>query len=192
MTSASPRDWLWLHRKLLLPWFLSVTAVVVFIVSLLIGVPWPRALFMVVFNIGWWAAVWILLTRAQMNRKSALDEQGITIVHIRYPGSAPGSLGDLWAGGTARCGPGTIVFQETMEATDIPLGRPKKLDVVKETQQPEPADRTQHRHLLPGRSILRLTLAKGEVEIAAEPRVLAKVREEVFGTDHPSKNDPAN
>ncbi|MCX2749654.1 hypothetical protein OOZ51_17830 [Arthrobacter sp. MI7-26] len=182
MTSASPRDWIWLHRKLLLPWFLAVTAVVVFLVSLATGVPWPRALFMVVFNIGWWAAVWFLLMRAQMKRKSALDEQGISIVHIRYPGSAPGSLGDLWAGGIARCGPGKIVFQETMDGTDVPLGRPKTLDVVELTQQPELADRTHHRHLFPGWSVLRLTLAKGELEVAAEPQVLAKVTQEVLGT----------
>lgn len=183
MTPLGLKERIRRRRKVLFACVLVATAALVFHVSIVMGVSWPRALSSVLSNMVGWAVVWFFAARAQTRRTKAFDAQGLMVLHIRYPGSRPGSLDDLWAVGSARCDPGKIVFQETMAGTDVPLGKPKTLDVVEVTERLQPVDRNRHGQPPPGREILRLALVNGEVEIAAEPAALAKMEQEVFGTE---------
>lgn len=172
------REWLWRHRMAAFPCVIVLGASAAFLVSLASGTPWPLALVIVLVNAMWWGGILYLIVRAARKRTRTLEEQGI-IVYIRYPGSRPGSLGDVWAGGTANFHPGQIVFQETMAGTDVPLGKPTKLDIVATAGHLRPDASGRASHLPPGLGVMTLALASGTVEIAAEPSALARLEQEV-------------
>lgn len=108
------KDWLRQHLGVFLSG-LALLAVTQLWVSLALETPWPDA--------------------AARTLVNALFGAGI-IAYIRHPGSRPGTLGDLWAGGTASCHRGQLIFQEAMSRTDIELGSPTKFDVVAATDVP--------------------------------------------------------
>lgn len=152
------KDWLRQHLGVFLSG-LALLAVTQLWVSLALETPWPDA--------------------AARTLVNALFGAGI-IAYIRHPGSWPGTLGDLWAGGTASCHRGQLIFQEAMSRTDIELGSPTKFDVVAATDVPRQAT-TDKTNPLPSSLVVQtLILSEGTVEIAAEPAALARIEQEIF------------
>lgn len=140
---------------------------------------WSFGLFSTLFNLVWWGGLYSLYARETRKRKKALEKRGI-FVYLRYPGSRSGSLQDMWAGGTAACQPDQILFQEIMSGSDVPLGKPTTLDVLSIVGAPGAVSGGKMRQLPPGLKVLTLTLPHGTVEIAAEPLVLEKLKQQVL------------
>lgn len=198
------REWFWRHRTATIPLAIVLVASAGFFAYLASGTNWPPALFMTVFNALLWTGLFWLNARAARKRRKSLEARGI-IAFIRYPGSRPGSLDDVWACGTADCQPRTIIFQEIMSGTDVPLGKPVRLDVVSVAGRQGTSGHVTSGHstsghrtsghrtsghvtsghgpaniLPPGLNVLTLVLARGTVDIAAEPSALARIEQEVF------------
>lgn len=128
----------------------------------------------------WWGGLYYLYAREARKRKNALEKRGI-FIYLRYPGSRPGSLQDVWAGGTAACHPRQILFQAVMSGSEVSLGSPTTLDIVGIPGHPEriSGGRARH-HLPPGLMVLTLALPHGTVEIAAESLALEQLNQQVF------------
>ena len=173
------REWLWQHRMAVIPLVIVLMALATLLAYRASGNTWSFGLFSTLFNLIWWGGLYYLYARAARKRKSALEKRGI-FVYLRYPGSRPGSLQDMWAGGTAACQPHQIRFQEVMSGSEVSLGRPTTLDVVSVPGPPERVSGGKAGHLPPGLMVLTLTLPHGTVEIAAEPLALEKLKQQVF------------
>lgn len=193
------REWFWRHRTATIPLAIVLVASAGFFAYLASGTNWPPALFMTVFNALLWTGLFWLNARAARKRRKSLEARGI-IAFIRYPGSRPGSLDDVWACGTADCQPRKIIFQEIMSGTEVPLGKPVRLDVVSVAGRQGTSGHVTSGHstsghrtsghvtsghgpaniLPPGLNVLTLVLARGTVDIAAEPSALARIEQEVF------------
>ncbi|MGP9502358.1 hypothetical protein ACT3TS_09105 [Specibacter sp. AOP5-B1-6] len=173
------REWFWRHRTAAIPLAIVLVASAGFFAYLASGSNWPPALFMVVFNVLLWTGLFWLNARAARKRRKSLEARGI-IAFIRYPGSRPGSLDDVWACGTADCQPRTIIFQEIMSGTEVPLGKPVRLDVVSVAGTQGTSGHGPANILPPGLKVLTLALTRGTVDIAAEPSALARIEQEVF------------
>lgn len=131
------------------------------------------------FNLAWWGGLSYLHSRASRKRKMSLEKRGL-FVYLRYPGSRPGSLQDIWAGGTAVCQPNQVVFQEVMDGTEVPLGKPTTLDVVGVSAPPRRVSAEKAHRLPPGLMVLTLNLPNSTVEVAAESPTLEKLQQKLF------------
>ncbi|WP_234751147.1 hypothetical protein [Arthrobacter ramosus] len=60
------------------------------------------------------------------------------------------------------------------------MGKPTKLDIVTAAGHLRPDASGRANHLPPGLGVITLALARGTVEIAAEPSALARLEQEVF------------
>ena len=173
------REWFWQHRMVAIPLLIVVMALVSLLAYRSSGNTWSFGLFSTLFNLVWWGGLYFLYAREAKKRKSALEKRGI-FVYLRYPGSRPGSLQDVWAGGTAACHPYQILFQEVMSGSEVPLGKPTTLDVVSVPDSPVHVAGGVAGHQPPGLMVLTLALSHGTVEIAAEPLALEKLKQLVF------------
>lgn len=173
------REWLWKHRKAVFPLAIVLMASVSLLAHKASGNSWSFGIFATLFNLVWWGGLYYLYARQTRKRKTALEKRGL-FVYLRYPGSRPGSLQDMWAGGTAACYPHQILFQEVMSGSDVPLGRPTTLDVVSLAGSPLPVSGGKTGHLPPGLNVLALALTHGTVEIAAEPSALERLEQQVL------------
>lgn len=173
------KDWLRQHRAGVFLSGLALLAVTQFWVFLAIGTPWPDAAASTLVNALFGAGFLYLVVRHDRKQRMSLEKQGI-IAYIRHPGSRPGTLGDLWAGGTASCHGGQLIFQEAMSGTDIALGNPTKFDVVAATHVPRQATTDKSNPLPSSLVVQTLILSDGTVEIAAEPAALARIEQEIF------------
>lgn len=173
------REWFWQHRKVAIPLLIVVMALASLLAYKTSGNTWSFGLFSTLFNLVWWGGLYFLYARETKKRKRSLEQRGI-FVYLRYPGSRPGSLRDVWAGGTATCHPHQILFQEVMSGSEVPLGKPTTLDVVSIPGPPEHVAGGKAGHLPPGLIVLTLALSHGTVEIAAEPLALEKLKQQVF------------
>ncbi len=173
------REWLWQHRAAVIPTVIVLMTLGSLLAYRASGNAWTIGLFSTVFNLVWWGGLYFLYLREARKRKSALEKRGL-FVYLRYPGSRPGSLQDIWAGGTATCQANQIVFQEVMDGTEVSLGKPTTLDVVGVCTPPRRVSGDKARHLPLGLMVLTLNLPNSTVEIAAEPSTLEKLQQKVL------------
>ncbi len=176
------REWLWQHRAAVIPTVIALITLGSLLAYSASGNAWTTGLFSTLFNLFWWGGLYFLYIRESRKRKSALEKRGL-FVYVRYPGSRPGSLQDIWAGGTATCQPSQVVFQEVMDGTEVPLGKPTPLDVGGVSAPPRRVPGEKLRHLPPGLMVLTLNLPNSTVEIAAEPSTLEKLQQKVLHGD---------
>ncbi|AIY00179.1 hypothetical protein ART_0580 [Arthrobacter sp. PAMC 25486] len=175
------KDWIQQHRVSAALSGLTVLIAAQLWVSVVIGTTWSDALLRILINAVMSAGFLYLVVRYDRRQKASLATQGI-LVHVRRPGSRPGSLDDLWAGGTATCSRGQLVFQEAMSGTDISLGKPVKFDVVAVTDEPRNATRAKSNPLPANLTIQTFVLPGGTVQVAADADSLARINEEVFSS----------
>lgn len=173
------KEWIQQHRVGAAISGLSVLIVAQAWTSLAIGFTWSDAVLRILLNAVMGAGFLYLVVRHDRKQKAALATQGI-LAHVRHPGSRPGSLEDLWAGGTVKCSPGQLVFQEAMSGTAIPLGKPVKFDVVAVTDEPRPATSGKANALPANLTIQTFALPGGTVEVAADAVSLATINQELF------------
>lgn len=162
--------------------FLLMLALLNVLVSISLGMDSQQALIQGAgFAVIWTAMFWLMI-RHNTKRRRLLERHGM-VVHIRHPGAVPGSLEDLWAEGTARCMPGTLVFQEMAPGVDVPLGKPKSF-AVGPVMSPLPASpRTGQLSLPPGLKVVAFALGSGALAVAATPSDLERIQREVAGGD---------
>ncbi|WP_315913149.1 hypothetical protein [Arthrobacter sp. lap29] len=173
------REWLWQHKMIAIPLMIVLMAMVSVLVYAASGNAWTYGIFSTLFNLLWWGGLSYLFARESRKRKAALEERGI-FLYLRYPGSRPGSLHDIWAGGTVSCEPHRILFQEVMSGTEVSLGQPAVLEVIKVSDSPKPLAGSNARHLPPGLKVLTLILPHGSVEVAADQAALEKLQQQVL------------
>lgn len=174
------REWLWQHRMAVIPLAILLMTLLSLLAYVASGNSWSFGLYSTLFNLMWWGGLYYLYARETRKRKSALEKRGI-FIYLRYPGSRPGSLQDVWAGGIAACHPHQILFQEVMSGSEVSLGRPTTLDIVGVPGPPKriSVGRARH-HLPPGLMVLTLALPHGTVEIAAESLAVEQLKQQVF------------
>ena len=168
------KDWIQQHLVSAVLIGLAVLAVLQVGVSLAIGTSLQDSVNRILINAVVGGGLLYLVVRHERTQKTALATQGIP-AYIPRPGARPGSLDDLWAGGTISCQPGLILFQEAMAGTAVPLGKPKKFDVVSVTHDPRHASGSEAKQLPPKLSMQTFALVKGTLEIAAEAAALADI-----------------
>lgn len=129
-----------------------------------------------------WGGLFYLFLRHDRKRIRSLEKQG-AVAYLRHPGSRAGSLDDLWAEGTVTCEPGQIIFQEVALNSDMPLGKPKIFGVTGVTGPPTPVTEARSYLLPPSARTLTFRLAYGTIQLAADPLVLAKIKDEVTANE---------
>ena len=174
------KDWLRQHLVSAVLIGLAVLAVLQVGVSLAIGTSLQDAINRIVINAVMGGGLLYLVLRHERAQKAALATQGIP-AYIRRPGSRPGSLEDLWAGGTISCQPGLIVFQEAMAGTAVPLGTPKTFDVVSVAHESRHPSGSQAKQLPPKSFVQTFALAKGTLDIAANDAALESITATCLG-----------
>lgn len=176
------REWVWKHRMAAFPLAVVLMTFVSLLAHRASGNTWSYGIFSTLFYFVWWGGLYYLYARQTRKRKNVLATRGI-FVYLRYPDSRPGSLQDMWAGGTAICHPHQIVFQEVMSGSDVPLGRPITLDILGPAGPPQSVSGGKSRRIPPGLRVLVLALPHGTVEIAAEPAALEELEQQVLRAD---------
>lgn len=172
-------NWIQQHRVSAALSGLTVLIVAQLWVSLATGTTLREAVARIVPNAAMGAGFLYLVVRYDRQQKASLATRGI-LVHVRHPGSRPGSLDDLWAGGTATCSRGQLVFQEAMSGTDIALGMPVTFDVVAVTDEPRAATSDKANSLPVNLKVQTFSLPAGTLEVAADAALLARINRELF------------
>ena len=175
------KGWIQQHRVGTAIGGLTMLIVAQLSVSVAIGFTWSEALARTAVNAVTGAGFLYLVVRYDRKQRASLAKQGL-LVHIRHPGARPGSLDDLWAGGSATCSPGQLIFQEAMAGTDIPLGKPVTFDVVAVTDEPRHATSEKLNPLPVRLQVQTFASAGGTIEVAADAASLAYICEEVFSS----------
>ncbi|MFP5313370.1 MAG: hypothetical protein ACLGH7_13375 [Actinomycetes bacterium] len=111
--------------------------------------------------------------------KARLDEQGQSLMFLRYPNSLPGSLSGVWQMGVATPAPGRIDFQPAVYEDLVPSGRSRTLTGLHAAPAPpRKADRHDNKQAVPyGFQVITLESDGGVIEIAASPDTLQKIME---------------
>lgn len=177
------REWVSRHRMASYLCIVGAAVLAQIIVQVATRTGSPATVFTLLFYMVFGIGISYLTIRAQRKRQRSLASHGLIFAYLRYPGSPSGSLGDLWAGGSVSYSPGQIIFQELMNNTEVPLGKPIRLNVTSSFERRQPATKGQIVHLLPGTSVLTLTRLDGDVEIAADASALEKLQRDVFGAN---------
>ncbi|UKA68381.1 hypothetical protein LFT44_08350 [Arthrobacter sp. FW306-05-C] len=113
--------------------------------------------------------------------KARLDEQGQSLLFLRYPNSLPGSLSGVWQMGIATPAPGRIDFQPAVYDELIPSGRSRTLTGLRSTGlPPRLATHNDNKQAVPGGyQIITLESDGGVIDIAASPATLQKMQDAV-------------
>lgn len=129
------------------------------------------------------AALTLFAQRRFLKTDAKLDEQGKSLVFMRYPNARPGSLSTIWQMGIADPAAGRIDFQPAVYENLVPTGRAKALTGLVGISAPRYADRNDNKHgVPPGFQVVSADSDGGSIEIAARPRTLQRIREAVEST----------
>ena len=113
--------------------------------------------------------------------KARLDEQGQSLMFLRYPNARPGSLSGVWQMGIASPTAGRIDFQPAVYDELIPSGRSRAIAGLQAIgMPPRIASRNDNKQGVPfGFQIITLDSDGGVIEIAASPATLKKIQDAV-------------
>lgn len=116
--------------------------------------------------------------------KARLDEQGQSLMFLRYPKALPGSLSGVWQMGVAVPTPGRIDFQPSVYDELIPSGRSRALTGLHLTgMPPRIAGRNDQKQGVPfGSQIITMESDGGIIEVAASPATVGTIMEAVDGS----------
>ncbi|UKA53540.1 hypothetical protein LFT45_17745 [Arthrobacter sp. FW305-BF8] len=110
-----------------------------------------------------------------------LDEQGKSLVFLRYPNARPRSLSTIWQMGIAGAGPGRIDFQPSVYEDLVPTGRSKALTGLSAMSSPRIVDRDDIKQGVPaGFHMVTLESDQGVLDVAAVPATLQKIQDAVL------------
>lgn len=114
---------------------------------------------------------------------AGLDENGQSLMYLRYTEAPPGSLRGMWEMGLASPAPGRIEFQPAIDDELIPSGRSRVLTGLGVMSPGRKAMHHDNKQGLPlGFQIVTVDSDGGVIEIAASPRTLQKIRQVVGPT----------
>lgn len=116
--------------------------------------------------------------------KARLDEQGQSLMFLRYPDTLPGSLSGVWQMGVATPAPGRIDFQPVVYEDLVPTSRSRALTGLQSAPSPpRKSDRHDNKQAVPyGFEVISMDSDGGTNEIAASPDTLQKIQEAVEPT----------
>lgn len=191
---AFMRKWGAEHPVLLAALVLALTGCSLVAVDLGLGRHLDHAFFNAAF---WMAAIglsWFFTAKRLKTTADRLVEHGQVLAYVRYPNSRPGSLSGIWNMGVATLAPGRIEFQPAVYDSLEPSGRPTSLTVIDSSPVPRRITRQDSRYVS-HRSfqVVTLTTDETDVEMAASPATLQKIRDVVLARPPTTEgNEPAH
>lgn len=126
------------------------------------------------------AVLWYIQARSERKTAAKLENQGGILVYIRYPESLPGSLSGIWNMGVVTFPPAAAIkFQPAVYDTLEPSGRPTTFSTLAAAStEPRKIDRKERKYLThQGFQAMWLATDKGDIEVAARPESLRKIRD---------------
>ena len=172
------RKWGAEHPVLLAAIVLTLTGVAIFGAKLALGDPVDDAAFSAFFWLIVLGLSWFFTAKRLRNTADRLAERGQVLAYIRYPNSRPGSLSGIWNMGVATLAPGRIEFQPAVYDTLEPSGRATSLTVLGAAPEMRRITRQEKKYVShPGFQVITLTTESGDVEVAAGPGTIQKIRD---------------
>src|SRR6478735_11251688 len=162
------RKWAAMHPVQSSALFAILAGVVVLIVDMLFGRKLDTAIANTVFwTLFFWGSSYFGRKRVRKT-KARLDEQGQSLMFLRYPDSLPGSLSGVWQMGVATPSQGRIDFQPAVYEDLVPSGRSRALTGLHAIQlQPRKADRQDNKQAVTyGFQVITFDSDGGPIEIA--------------------------